>query len=85
MKNKISQRGEHWNKFSELVLAHIENYAVPQYGDYPNDPVESWSADMRLKTAEKNMNRRGKAQRHGEAGLDILKTVHFLQMGFDKL
>lgn len=39
-----AQRTKDWNEFATKVADHIENYTVPQYGDAPNDNVESWSA-----------------------------------------
>ena len=43
-----AQRTKDWNEFAAKVADHIENYTVPQYGDAPNDNVESWSFGARL-------------------------------------
>lgn len=33
----LSERGKDWLAFSAKVLAHIEEYTVPQYGDKGED------------------------------------------------
>jgi len=81
----ISERGQDWLNFSLKVLKHIENYAVPQYGDKGKDQFTKWSAEMCRWTAEKYQNRAGKQQREGEELLDIIKQVHCLQVTHDKI
>jgi hypothetical protein len=62
------------------VIPHIEDYTVPQYGDKPNDNVESWTAEMCFKTCEKYFKRHGNNQREGQDILDAIKMVHWLQL-----
>ena len=82
---KISQRCLAWSKFALDVSEHIEGYTVPQYGDKPNDNVESWTAEDCIKQVLKYLNRRGKSQRQGEEKLDLIKCAHYIQLAYDKI
>lgn len=84
-KKSLSNRGKAWLIFSELVLEHIENYTVPQYGDAPDDEVEDWTADQCAKAIKKYSARHGKNQRSGNDKLDMLKAAHFSQICHDKI
>lgn len=84
MMESISKRGNDWITFSIRVLAHIEGYTVPQYGDAPNDEVESWSVEECLLAVKKYNARYGKNSREGQQELDFLKMAHFVQIAFDK-
>ena len=33
---------EQWQKFSKLVENHIDNYVIPQYGEFPDKMIEGW-------------------------------------------
>ena len=81
---KISQRCIDWSRFAFNVANHIEEYTVPQYGDKPNDNVESWTADDCVKQVLKYINRRGKSRRPGEEKLDLIKCAHYIQLAYDK-
>ena len=70
--------------FSLRVLQHIESYTVPQYGDAPNDEVESWSIEECLLAVKKYNARDGKNSREGQQELDFLKMAHFVQIAADK-
>jgi len=85
MPDKISNRGKQWLDFSDIVLKHIENYTVPQYGDYPNDYVEEWSPEECILALGKYLKRFGKNSRKDNDGLDMLKVAHFAQLIYDKL
>lgn len=80
----FSQRGLDWIAFSSQVLAHIENYTVPQYGDKGEDQVTEWSAKERVEQAKKYLNRFSKNQREGQEQLDFLKAAHYCQLAADK-
>ena len=84
MTESISKRGNDWITFSLRVFQHIESYTVPQYGDAPNDEVESWSIEECLLTVKKYNARYGKNSREGQQELDFLKMAHFVQIAFDK-
>ena len=81
----VSERGIQWLLFIDRVLAHIESYTVPQYGDYPNDQVESWTAKDCVRQIGKyvarfNSNSRGENERLK----DLVKIAHYAQLAYDK-
>ena len=80
-----AQRTKDWNEFAAKVADHIENYTVPQYGDAPNDNVESWSAADCIAQVQKYAARFGNNQRTGQEELDLMKIAHYAQLAHDKL
>lgn len=80
-----AQRTKDWNEFATKVADHIENYTVPQYGDAPNDNVESWSAQDCIAQVQKYAVRFGKNQRAGQEELDLMKIAHYAQLAMGKL
>lgn len=78
-------RGENWLKVSERVLRHIEEYAVPQYGDAPNDAIEGWAIEECFKQTERYLSRRNTSMRPKEKALDILKSIHYLSLALEKI
>ena len=81
----VSNRGEDWLEFAAKVLDHIEDYTVPQYGDRPNDYVETWTPEVCLLAMGKYIARFGTNQRKGQEKLDLLKIAHFAQLTYDKI
>ena len=81
----VSNRGKDWMEFAAKVLDHIEDYTVPQYGDSPDDYVESWTAAECVLALGKYQQRFGKNTRLGQATLDLLKMAHFAQLAYDKI
>lgn len=80
-----SKRGTDWLNFSLLVLDHIENYTVPQYGDKGIDQVtEFYISDFKTQI-QKYLNRFGKNARPGQDQLDLLKIAHYTQMLHERL
>lgn len=80
-----SNRAKAFNQFADKVINHIDGYTVPQYGDSPNDNVESWNSEDCYKQAEKYIKRRNTSRRPDEKKLDILKAVHYLQLAAEKM
>lgn len=80
-----AQRTKDWNEFAAKVADHIENYTVPQYGDAPNDNVESWSAQNCIAQVQKYAARFGNNQRTGQEELDLMKIAHYAQLAMGKL
>lgn len=80
-----AQRTKDWNEFAEKVADHIENYTVPQYGDAPNDNVESWSAQDCIAQVQKYAARFGTNQRAGQEELDLMKIAHYAQLAAGKM
>lgn len=82
----MSKKGEEFAKFSVEVLKHIEDYAVPQYGDYPNDLIKETSIqdivhDMKRYLYRMETNARGQK----EVERDFLKLAHYSCIAFYKL
>lgn len=80
-----AQRTKDWNEFATKVADHIENYTVPQYGDAPNDNVESWSAQDCIAQVQKYAARFGTNQRVGQEELDLMKIAHYAQLAMGKM
>jgi len=87
MEPTISTRGKRWLAFAhKVVLNHVENYTIPQYGDAPDDNVEGWTADQCMDQIGKYHKRFRKGQRGKEEQLrDMVKISHFSQLAYDKL
>lgn len=81
-----SNRRDHWNRFALSVGQHIDNYTVPQYGDYPDDQIEGFSIDDFRTNLMRYTNRIGKGVRGKEESLrDCFKIAHYAQMLFRRL
>lgn len=80
-----AQRTKDWNEFASMVADHIESYTVPQYGDAPNDNVESWSAKDCIAQIQKYAARFGANRRVGQEQLDLMKIAHYAQLAVGKL
>jgi hypothetical protein len=77
-KLNTSVRGVEWADFAALVMQHIEEYTVPQYGDAPNDQASGFSAhdiavNLQRYVNRLESNRRGKE----ESQRDLLKIAHY--------
>lgn len=81
MRNEVkSQRGQDWAEFSQKVLCHIENYAVPQYGDKGEDEASEYGSAEHILQAKRYLARYGKNSRPGQEILDLIKAAHYCQM-----
>jgi len=81
-----SLRAHEWERFSDTVLRHIENYSVPQYGDKPDDEAESWTPEECVKQIGKYVarfesNMRGPDERKR----DLMKAAHYAGLAYMKL
>ena len=77
----MSKRADRAKKIWELVLEHIEEYTVPQYGDWPYDRLEEMSINDCFRDIMKYMARRDTPEvkgREGRRKQDILKMIHLL-------
>lgn len=82
---KTSIREHMWILFCTMVGTHIREYTVPQYGDYPNDNLASFTADdckreIKKYVARFDSNSRGEK----EALLDLVKIAHYAASAFLK-
>lgn len=80
----LSKRGEEWREFSAMVLHHVENYTVPQYGDMGEDQVTNYTAEDCVKAIGKYASRFGTNQREGQETLDLLKIAHYACLALNK-
>jgi len=72
-------------EFKYCVANHVEHYTVPQYGDAPDDNVETWTASDCRKAIMKYLNRFNTNQRGAEEQKrDILKMAHYMQLNYSK-
>ena len=81
---KPFSRAAEWEVFSVTVLNHVQNYTVPQYGDYPDDQVTGWTVEDCIKNIAKYANRFGKQQRKGQERLDLMKIAHYACLAYNK-
>lgn len=74
----MSERLARFRLVVDQAENHIENYTVPQYGDYPNDQLTGWKIDDFRTTLARYTNRIGSnARGSGEAMRDCLKMMHY--------
>lgn len=77
-------REQEWVDFAEKVRSHIVDYTIPQYGDAPDDSVQSWSYDDCLTSIKKYTARFGTNTREGQDLLDLMKIAHYACLAFNK-
>lgn len=69
---------EQYTQFMHFVLEHIDNYVVPQYGDFPDKTVAKFTTEKIQGKLEAYVDRVGKSSRGPEDALrDCLKIAHF--------
>jgi len=82
----MSKRQLEFELFAEIVLEHIENYTVAQYGDAPNDPVETWTPAQCMDSVKRYADRIETGRRGSlETIRDMVKIAHFACLSFGKL
>lgn len=82
----MSNKAKEFEKFSLEVINHIDSYAVPQYGDYPNDLIKETSIqdivhDMKRYLYRMETNARGSK----EVERDFLKLAHYSCIAYYKV
>lgn len=83
---EYSERWLHWMNFSAFMEGHIEDYTVPQYGDYPDDQLTSWTPEQCIENIKRYCNRFTSNARGEEERLrDLLKIAHYAQVAWTKL
>lgn len=80
----LSRRGKDWLEFSDVVLKHIEEYTVPQYGDKGDDLITNYTAADCIEHVKKYAKRYGQQSREGQQKLDFMKIAHFAQCAWEK-
>ena len=69
---------DEWAIFSAAVMDHIDEYVVPQYGDYPDEMIEEFN----LRDIQKQLGRYVKRIEFSSRGIedsivDSLKIAHY--------
>lgn len=73
-----TNRGYEWRFFADMVLSHVENYTVPQYGDYPDDPICDFTDEEIIAQLKRYVNRAGTNVRgEAESQRDLFKIAHY--------
>lgn len=81
-----TERGVEWQNFAKVVLGHVEQYTVPQYGDFPDDMVSSWTAAECIAQIDKYVKRYQVMKRGRlETLRDIAKIAHYACIAFYKM
>lgn len=79
-----SLRGAQWHVFAYEVMAHIEGYAVVQYGDAPNDQASGFTLNDFRVNMQRYINRMGTNTRgKKEMMRDMLKVAHYACLAHD--
>lgn len=82
----LSNKATNWKNFNDVVIDHIENYSVPQYGPDIKTNVDVEDTVDCLKYIAKYKNRHGSSRRGRIEELrDLVKIAHFAQLGFDMM
>ena len=82
----LSNRGWQFVRFADEVLNHIEDYTVPQYGDAPDDMVNSWTSEHVINQMEKYLKRmKNNGRGAGDNLLSCDKLAHYACILKDKL
>lgn len=81
-----TKSGKEWLRFSESVLRHIEDYAVPQYGDKGTDMAHEYDIQTLQNQIKKYVGRFDtNARGEQEQMRDVLKIAHYACILYDKL
>lgn len=82
----IALRRYMWEVFSGIVQMHIDEYTIPQYGDYPNDNLASFTAEDCLKNISRYAARlKSNSRGEDEVLSDLLKIAHYAGSAYLKL
>ena len=82
---QLSNRGREYAEFSKLMMDHIENYTVKQYGDMPDDQAYEWSRDSCVENIKKYCNRwEGNMRGEEDRKLSLLKIAHYACIAYFK-
>lgn len=80
----MSLRSDDWKEFSDMVIKHLDEYTVPQYGDKDVDEIGKYSVHDCVQVIKKYANRYGTNAREGQQLLDFMKIAHYAQCAWEK-
>lgn len=71
-------KSKQFRQFSVYIRGHIDEYVVPQYGDFPDKTIAKFTPEKIQGKLEAYVDRIGKSSRGSEDALrDCLKMAHF--------
>jgi len=71
-------KSEQWRQFADIVEDHIGNYAIVQYGDFPDKTIAKYNLEKIKGKLEAYVDRIGRGARgQDEAIRDAIKISHF--------
>ncbi len=77
MRKAYSKKAQQFAEFADRVVEHIDNYVVPQYGDHPDEMLET----LALKDVQYQLQRYAKrivdSSRPNELVRDYIKIAHY--------
>lgn len=81
--NRITE----WLAFSSITQKHIGSYTIPQYGDAPDDNLQTWTIEDCLRAIDKYVKRNMRVNARGrkEALRDMVKIAHYAAVIFWKM
>jgi hypothetical protein len=81
----MSKKSEEWVEFSKKVFNHIEEYTIPQYGDYPDLTTDFTIQDIKAQLV-RYVGRVGSGVRgEKEALRDCKKIAHYACVLYSKI
>lgn len=84
--NTTTNRGKQFAEFAADVVIHVDEYTIPQYGDSPDDMVETWTAEHVRNQMQKYLKRMdGNGRGSDDNLLSCLKIAHYAAILRDKL
>lgn len=82
----INTCSDTWAVLSPAVVQHIRDYTLPQYGDYPDDQLQSCSVGDMMFSIKRYVLRMGKNSRGAdEDKRDLLKMAHYAGLVYNRI
>jgi len=85
---KYKSKKDLWQAFSAQVEKHIDEYVLPQYGDFPDEHINELTIEAIKGKLSSYVRRIGTVDKHrGEFGAvqDMYKIAHFCSFVWQKL
>ena len=71
-------KSEQWRQFADIVEDHIGNYAIVQYGDFPDKTIAKYNLEKIKGKLEAYVDRIGRGARGQDESIrDAIKISHF--------
>lgn len=74
----VSNRAMMWMMFNDTVAEHVEEYTIPQWGDFPSDQASEFTEDDIICNMQRYINRiKTNVRGEAESSRDLLKIAHY--------